>query len=33
AVISHRMALEDARRAYALFDARAEGCTKVVLTP
>lgn len=33
AVISHRMALKDAPRAYALFDARAEGCTKVVLTP
>jgi len=32
-VISHRMPLRDGERAYAMFDARADGCTKVVLTP
>ncbi len=33
AVISHRMPLEEGPRAYALFDAKREGCTKVVLAP
>jgi threonine dehydrogenase-like Zn-dependent dehydrogenase len=33
AVISHRMPLEDGPRAYALFDERRDGCTKVVLAP
>jgi threonine dehydrogenase-like Zn-dependent dehydrogenase len=33
AVISHRMTLEQGPQAYALFDRRAEGCTKVVLRP
>jgi 2-desacetyl-2-hydroxyethyl bacteriochlorophyllide A dehydrogenase len=33
AVISHRMPLEDGPRAYALFDAKRDGCTKVVLAP
>jgi len=33
AVISHRMSLEDGPDAYALFDAKRDGCTKVVLTP
>ena len=33
AVISHRMPLEDGPRAYALFDAKQDGCTKVVLAP
>jgi threonine dehydrogenase-like Zn-dependent dehydrogenase len=32
-VISHRMPLEDGPRAYALFDEKREGCTKVVLAP
>jgi threonine dehydrogenase-like Zn-dependent dehydrogenase len=32
-VISHRLPLEDAPRAYELFNARTEGCTKVVLNP
>jgi 2-desacetyl-2-hydroxyethyl bacteriochlorophyllide A dehydrogenase len=32
-VISHRLSLEDAPRAYALFDAKDDGCTKVVLEP
>jgi threonine dehydrogenase-like Zn-dependent dehydrogenase len=33
AVVSHRMSLEDGPEAYALFDGRRDGCTKVVLTP
>jgi threonine dehydrogenase-like Zn-dependent dehydrogenase len=33
AVISHRLPLEDGPRAYAMFDERREGCTKVVLEP
>jgi threonine dehydrogenase-like Zn-dependent dehydrogenase len=33
ALISHRLALKDGPRAYALFDAKQDGCTKVVLTP
>ena len=33
AVISHRMTLEDGPRAYALFDAKRDGCTKVLLEP
>jgi threonine dehydrogenase-like Zn-dependent dehydrogenase len=33
AVISHRMPLSDGPRGYALFDARQDGCTKVVLAP
>jgi threonine dehydrogenase-like Zn-dependent dehydrogenase len=32
-VISHRLPLEDGPRGYALFDARQDGCTKVVLRP
>jgi len=32
-LVSHRMPLEEAPRGYALFDAKEEGCTKVVLTP
>jgi threonine dehydrogenase-like Zn-dependent dehydrogenase len=32
-LISHRLPLADGPRAYDLFDRRAEGCTKVVLTP
>jgi threonine dehydrogenase-like Zn-dependent dehydrogenase len=33
AVISHRMTLEDGPDAYALFDRKRDGCTKVVLAP
>lgn len=33
AVISHRLPLAEGPRGYALFDARHEGCTKVVLKP
>jgi threonine dehydrogenase-like Zn-dependent dehydrogenase len=32
-VISHRLALEDGPEGYALFDAKQDGCTKVVLKP
>lgn len=32
-VISHRLPLDDGPRGYALFDARQDGCTKVVLRP
>jgi 2-desacetyl-2-hydroxyethyl bacteriochlorophyllide A dehydrogenase len=32
-VISHRMALEEGPGAYALFDKKRDGCTKVVLIP
>jgi len=32
-VVSHRLSLEDGPRAYALFDAKEDGCTKVVLEP
>jgi threonine dehydrogenase-like Zn-dependent dehydrogenase len=32
-VISHRLPLAEGPRGYALFDAKAEGCTKVVLKP
>jgi threonine dehydrogenase-like Zn-dependent dehydrogenase len=32
-VISHRMALAEGPEAYALFDAKRDGCTKVVLRP
>jgi threonine dehydrogenase-like Zn-dependent dehydrogenase len=32
-VFSHRMALEEGRRAYELFDHKLEGCTKVLLVP
>jgi threonine dehydrogenase-like Zn-dependent dehydrogenase len=32
-VISHRFPLDEAPRAYALFHAKEDGCTKVVLTP
>jgi threonine dehydrogenase-like Zn-dependent dehydrogenase len=32
-VISHRMALEEGPEAYELFDAKRDGCTKVVLKP
>jgi threonine dehydrogenase-like Zn-dependent dehydrogenase len=33
ALVSHRLPLSDGPRAYALFDAKQDGCTKVVLTP
>ncbi|HXU44686.1 MAG TPA: alcohol dehydrogenase catalytic domain-containing protein [Thermoanaerobaculia bacterium] len=32
-IISHRLPLAEGPRAYDLFDRRAEGCTKVVLSP
>jgi threonine dehydrogenase-like Zn-dependent dehydrogenase len=32
-IISHRMKLADAARAYAIFDGKEEDCRKVVLTP
>jgi threonine dehydrogenase-like Zn-dependent dehydrogenase len=32
-VISHRLPLRDGSRAYAMFDAKVDGCTKVVLAP
>lgn len=32
-VISHRLPLAEAPRGYRLFDAKEDGCTKVVLTP
>jgi threonine dehydrogenase-like Zn-dependent dehydrogenase len=32
-LVSHRLPLEEGPRGYALFDARQDGCTKVVLTP
>jgi len=32
-LISHRLPLEEAPEAYAMFNARTDGCTKVVLTP
>ena len=32
-VISHRLPLWDAARAYRLFDEKLEGCTKVVFRP
>jgi len=32
-IISHHMALEDAARAYAMFDKKEDDCRKVVLTP
>jgi threonine dehydrogenase-like Zn-dependent dehydrogenase len=31
-VISHRLSLEDAPDAYALFRDKQDGCTKVVMT-
>jgi threonine dehydrogenase-like Zn-dependent dehydrogenase len=31
AVVSHRLPLEEGPRAYAIFDAKQDGCTKVVL--
>ena len=33
ALISHRMPIDEGRRAYELFDQRLDGCLKVVLTP
>lgn len=33
AIISHRMRLEDAAKAYEIFDKKQEDCRKVVLTP
>lgn len=33
AIVSHRLPLEDAARAYKIFDAKAEGATKVLLVP
>jgi threonine dehydrogenase-like Zn-dependent dehydrogenase len=33
AVVSHRLALREGPRAYALFDEKKDGCIKVVLTP
>jgi threonine dehydrogenase-like Zn-dependent dehydrogenase len=32
-LISHRLTLEDAPRAYKMFCDKEDGCTKVVLTP
>jgi threonine dehydrogenase-like Zn-dependent dehydrogenase len=32
-LISHRMPLDEGRRAYELFDGRQDGCVKVVLCP
>jgi threonine dehydrogenase-like Zn-dependent dehydrogenase len=32
-LISHRLPLEEAPEAYAMFNARTDGCTKVVLNP
>jgi threonine dehydrogenase-like Zn-dependent dehydrogenase len=32
-LVTHRFSLEDAPRAYHLFDAKADGCVKVVLHP
>jgi len=32
-MVSHRMPLQEGPRGYALFDAKEDGCTKVVLTP
>jgi glutathione-independent formaldehyde dehydrogenase len=32
-IVSHRLPLEQAVEAYALFDKRAEGYTKVLLKP
>ena len=32
-VISHRLPLGEGPRAYAIFDAKEDGCTKVLLTP
>jgi threonine dehydrogenase-like Zn-dependent dehydrogenase len=33
AIVSHRLRLDDAPQGYALFDARRDGCTKVLLEP
>lgn len=33
AIITHRLPLADAPRAYQLFDSRAAGCIKAVLRP
>jgi threonine dehydrogenase-like Zn-dependent dehydrogenase len=33
AIVSHRLALEDAARGYELFDKKHDGCRKVVLRP
>ena len=33
AIVSHRLPLEEGVQAYDLFDRRADGCTKVLLTP
>ena len=33
AIVTHRLALEDAARGYELFDERQERCRKVILTP
>ena len=32
-ILSHRMPLAEGVAAYALFDSRADGCTKVILEP
>jgi uncharacterized membrane protein len=32
-VITHRLSLDDAPHAYAMFDAKSDGCIKVVLRP
>ena len=32
-IISHRLKLKDAAKAYQLFDEKKHGCTKIVLTP
>lgn len=33
AIVSHRMKLADAARAYEMFDRKEDGCRKVILTP
>jgi threonine dehydrogenase-like Zn-dependent dehydrogenase len=32
-LVTHEMALDDAPRAYAMFQAKEDGCVKVVLRP
>jgi threonine dehydrogenase-like Zn-dependent dehydrogenase len=32
-IITHRLRLEEAPDAYAMFSAKRDGCVKVVLTP
>jgi threonine dehydrogenase-like Zn-dependent dehydrogenase len=32
-IVTHRMALDEASRAYAMFDDKEDGCVKIVLKP